>query len=361
MELFNANQQWKTRPADQRFPSIQSLYDQTKHYADIASEKDVPYANIRVEAFDNDVQVVGKAGIPAKLTNWAFGQLCARIGAPAGYLRDLPATLAAQNVNHGLARLSLDKANEKVARCMFHKNGNLVLRALTSDSYQRIWNYEVAERLLDMEADGWIPAMPTINLSEGEEGQSALYVSDHDMFAFIRHNDRVIKEAGTSEPLYRGAIAFNSEVGGGSIGVMTFLYREQCSNHIIWGASEVNEIRMRHIGSVRDRFNIYATELRRYLDSSADGEEAKIASAKYKLIADTKEKVLDVLFGKRSFGLSRKTLDASYEAVQPDEDGDPRSVWGFVQGVTRHSQETNFADERMKMDRAAGKILEADF
>lgn len=359
MELFNANQQWKTRPSDERFPTIQALYDETKRYADIASEKDTPYKDIRVENIDNDVRIVGKMGIPAKLTHWAFGQLCARIGAPAGYLRDLPATLAAQNVNHGLARLSLDKANEKVARCMFHQNGSLVLRALTTDSYQRVWNYEVAERLLDMEAQGWVPATPTINIMV--EGQTSLYVSDHDMFAFIRHNDRTIAEAGSDQPLYRGAIVFNSEVGSSTLGVMRFLYREVCGNAIIWDASNVTEIRLRHVGSIRDKFGAYAAELRDYIDSSADNEEAKIKNAKYKLIADTKEEVLDALFGKRSTGLSRKTLEASYDANVVDQDGDPRTVWGFVNGITRFSQQTPFADERMKLDRAAGKLMEAYF
>ena len=40
---------------------------------------------------------------------------------------------------------------------------------------------------------------------------------------------------------------------------------------------------------------------------------------------------------------------------------DPRSVWGFVQGMTRHSQTLPYADARTAMDKAAGKVMEMAF
>ena len=68
-----------------------------------------------------------------------------------------------------------------------------------------------------------------------------------------------------------------------------------------------------------------------------------------------------MLFGKRSLGLSRKTIEASYDACMPEQDGDPLTVWGWVQGATRHSQTIKYQDERMKLDRAAGKVLAMAF
>jgi hypothetical protein len=58
-------------------------------------------------------------------------------------------------------------------------------------------------------------------------------------------------------------------------------------------------------------------------------------------------------------GISRKALEAGYDAVVPEQDGDPLTAWGIAQGLTRSSQATPYADERMKIDRAAGKLLEA--
>jgi len=134
-----------------------------------------------------------------------------------------------------------------------------------------------------------------------------------------------------------------------------------CGNHIIWGASEVAEIALRHVGSVKEKFNLWYAEARRYAEESASGEEAKIAIAKHKLIGATKEEVLDALFGKRSLGLSRKTLDGGYEAVVPEQDGDPNTVWGFMQGLTRYSQLEPYADARTAIDKAAGRILDFAF
>jgi hypothetical protein len=356
MELFKAHNQWKNRPSDERYASLEKLHADTKHYAEQAREKELTYSDIRAEAQDGDVILTGKAGIPARLTNWAFGQLASRIGAPASYLRDLPATLAVQNLNHGLAK----HAQDATARLLFHANGSLLLRAFTGSGYERIWNHEVAERLLDWQAKGWEPARPDIRKSLGDF--PALYASDHDMFVFLRANNRSVNEAGTDSPMWKGVIVENSEVGASALKLTKFLYRELCGNHIIWGASEVMDVSLRHVGSVRNRFSLMAVQANKWLDASVSDLEGQIERSKTALIAATKEEVLDTLFGKRSLGLTRKALDASYEAVREDEDGDPRTVWGFAQGVTRYSQSIPYADERTKLDKAAGKILkEANF
>lgn len=167
MELFKATRQWAVRPADQRFETLQELYDVTKGYADQAAQATTTWEKMRVEAVGPDVQLVGREDVPAKFTHWAFGQLCARVEAPASYLRELPATLAAQNLNHGLS----NKGDQSKAQLMFHKNGGLVLRACTSDMYSRIWNYEIAGRLLQMQERGWEPAKPDKRFDGGNPAE----------------------------------------------------------------------------------------------------------------------------------------------------------------------------------------------
>lgn len=356
MELFKAHQQWANRPEDERFATLQALYDATHEYYSTARERSVNITDLRTEAVDGDVQLVGKAGVPAHLTHWSFGQLSTRVGAPAAYLRELPATLACQNLNYGLANLA-DKTD--TAKLLFHQNGNLLLRAFTSERYERIWNWEVAQRLLGLEPLGWEPARPDIRQEMGDF--PALYASDHDMFAFLRNRSAVIREPGNPDGLQRGVIVENSEVGASALKLTRFLYREMCGNHIIWGASKVVEISVRHIGDARYRWGAYQGELRRYMEESATDTEAKVASARTVLLGTDKNAVLDKLFGMRSLNLSRKTLDAGYSACLPEQDGDPRSVWGMVQGLTRYSQTIPYADGRTAIDRAAGKLLEANF
>jgi hypothetical protein len=316
------------------------------------------------------------------------------VGAPASYLRELPATLACQNLNHGLAKYA-DRSD--IANLLFHNNAGLLLRAFTSDEYARIWNYEVAERLLQLEAQGWTPARPDKRFDGGDpticqtcngtgtapalpgpltspclpapcstckgtgKALPALYASDHDMFAFVRNDTAIVREPGNPDGLQRGVIVQNSEVGASALKLVRFLYRAMCGNHIIWGASDVLEINVRHVGTARLRWHHYEAELQRYLNQGADQDELKISEARRVFIGETKEQVLDRLFGMRAVNLPRKTLEAGYDATIPEQDGSPSSVWGIVQGLTRHSQTVPFADTRTAIDQAAGRILSINF
>lgn len=356
MELFKANKQWSTRPADERFPDLESLLSATRAYAETAREADVKWSELRVEAINGDVRLMGRTSQPGTLTHWSFGQLAARVAAPADYLRKLPATLAAQNLNHGLADRAVNKDGS--AQLLVHENGSLLVRAVTSDKYMRIWNHEVAERLCELEPMGWEPAVPDIRTKDVIE--TALYASDHDLFAFLRNPDLTIEEKGGGA-VYRGIIYENSEVGSGALKATRFLYREMCGNHIIWGASDVIDLSLRHVGSIREKMQRWEVALTEYANSSASDDEAMIARSQRAVIADTKEGVLDRLFGIKSLGLSRKQLDTSYEAVNADQDGDPRTVWGFAQGITRYSQTIPYADKRHDIDRAAGRVLKIAF
>jgi len=369
MELFHAANQWATRPDDERFRTLEDMHAATKAYADIAGEAVVPWSDLRTEAQGQEVHVLGKVGVQAQLTHYSFGQLARKVSAPAGYLRTLPATIAAQNLNYGLKH----KGDSTEAQLLFHANGGLLLRAATSTRYERVWNHEVIARLIDFSArHDLVPAQATFSWSDRRPGDDqdggtyldpdadrALYASDHDMFAFVMSPERTITGP-LGETLRRGVIVQNSEVGAASLKFMGFLFRDLCMNHIIWGAQEVAEVSMRHVGDIRGRWDSALLNVRKYLDGSATLAEAKMEELTVQ-IAGTKDDVLDKLFGIRSLGLSRKALSASYDAVKPDEDGDPRTVWGMVQGITRESQQQPYAEDRTAMDRAAGKLMQVAF
>lgn len=349
MELYQASKQWASRPDDERFASLREMYDATRAYAAESRERPgEPYGNLRVEADGGEVVVVGARNIPARMTHWAFGQLAARVGAPAGYLRELPPTLACQNINHGLKERaeSLGKAN-----LLFHTNGSLMLRAFTSDQYGRIWNHEVADRLMGLPAGWRVPPAMT----DGSK-PSGIYASDHDMFVFLVNEDRRISD-GSKGGLARGVFVANSEVGAAALRVTRFLYRYVCGNHIVWGARAVKEISVRHVGdSVHARMSgLFAATLREYADEGADYQEGRIRAAQLTALGKTKDQVLDAIFGKRI--LSRRAAEEAYDAVLPEVDGSPNTAWGLVQGLTRASQLTPYADERVAMEAAAPKIL----
>jgi len=361
MELFEAHHQWATRPADQRFNSLDEMFDATHAYASQAAEAVMPWDRLNVETDGDDLAIVGPSGTPAKLTHYSFGQLASRAEAPASYLRGLPAGLAAENIRHGLA----SKGSDSQAQLLLHRNGDLVLRAITGDAYTRIWNHEIIDRLRDVSGPfGLVPARQTMTwdgspLPPEEQRAPALYASDHDMFVFLMTPDRPITDP-TGQPLFRGVITVNSEVGDCSLKVLGFYFRDICQNHIVWGATQLDEIKLTHVGQIRRRWLEATWGIRRYLESSTAQDASKLRELGVR-IAGTKEEVLDALFGKRSLGLTRKALTASYDAVIPDQDGDPRTVWGIAQGITRYSQTVPYADERTSLDRAAGKLLAMSF
>jgi len=388
LELFRASQQWSTRPADERFSTLAEMRKACRAYADSAVTSTVSPTDIRVETVDGEVQLTGRSGRNARLTHWSFGQLARTVGAPAEYLRNLPATLAVQNLNYGLKeRSGIESDDAPKSKLLFHQNGDLLLRAITGEGYTRIWNYEVVERLERLAVNGWRvpPARPALLEQPGTRpateadvlefggvsglsvkvgdliAPAGLYASDHDMFAYLINETYRIKD-GTEQGLSRGFFVENSEVGGGAFRVTTFLYRFTCGNHIVFGAQNVREISIRHVGNADDRAWAHlSVEIKKYADSSVSDIEAKIVNAKQYEIAATKDDVLDTLFNLR-IG-SRKMLTEAYDVAEAnvDTDGSPRSAWGMCQAVTRLSQKTPFADKRAELDRAGSKILEIVF
>jgi hypothetical protein len=183
------------------------------------------------------------------------------------------------------------------------------------------------------------------------------------MFVFMINESRRISEPGNPDGLSRGFMAGNSEVGDSAFWLLRFLYRNVCGNHIVWGASQVSEIRIPHIGNADDRvFSKIRGELIKYANESASDDEARIRTATRFVLGATKDEVLDRLFSVKSLRLSRVKLNEAYDIVVTEEPNvDPTTAWGVAQGLTRLSQATPYADERVELDRAAGRVLNMAF
>jgi len=398
MNLYEASEQWATRPPDERFSSVPEMLNACKKYYATAAEASLAAAKLKAVADEKEVKLLGQKGNESKLTYWAFGQLAHKANAPANYLRTLPTTVAAECLNFGFQRFKESNASLEL---MFHQlpdeNGQpplpqtpsenpLLLRAITSDKYKRIWNWEVVERLQDLLGKGWRipPARPFKKNQPGtrratqddilrdqdflsiEEGDliapAGLYASDHDMFAFLIFENAHIED-GTGGGLSRGVFFENSEVGDKALRCTTFLYRHVCGNHIVWDVSEVNKRIIRHVGKARDKFTDIFKYLQSYQNASAIKDTQKIQKARKKTIAKDRKETVNKLFGRFGNSITREQLENAFDYADfyTDTDGDPTTVWGMTQGITRLSQQSQFADERTKLDRTAGKVLRIAF
>jgi hypothetical protein len=393
--LYEANAQWSTRPDDERFESLQAMHAACLRYAQSAATANVALAELRVEANDGQINLVGKSEAPASLTHYSFGQLARLTSAPSEYLRRLPATLAAQNINHGLKTLNSDAKHQ----ILFHRNGQLVTRAITTGSYDRVWNHEIVDRLIRfLEPEGWRapparPARPNqrgsrvatasdllpnqgdfgLAIKEGDLiAPAGLYASDHDMFAFLVNQIDPVFDG--DKYMHRGVFIQNSEVGDCSLKFKLFTYDNVCGNHIVWGVGEVQDISVRHVkaealargNTLRRAMSQWQVMANRLPSGAEIGKQ--IEGAKAYEIGATKDEVLDALFSfakKRSLNrLNRATLTEGYDlAERTPRYGSPRSVWGMVNGLTELSQgETGrFTDMRTDLDVQAGRIMEMAF
>lgn len=106
--IMKASHQWATRPDDQRFTSLDELVAHTRQMREISKAAVIPSRRIEAVAIEDDATQRGLAimagGNPTTPTHWAFGQLAGQVGAPAGYLRSLPAPIAAAALNYGVFR-----------------------------------------------------------------------------------------------------------------------------------------------------------------------------------------------------------------------------------------------------------------
>lgn len=372
--LDAAHKQWANRPADETFPSIQALHERVTRLRAESRTATVAVASLRVEADQGGVLLVGKTGSRALLTNWSFGQLANRAGAPASYLRELPATLAAQNLNYGLARLDRAGAvadDEREVKLLLNQNGHNTLRAVTSERYSRIWNTDVTGRLVKLvEAQPFWKLPLAYDRHNGAAGTPdangmvprGAYASDRDCFIFMVDEGRQIAVPG-SNPINRGFFMWNSEVGAKSFGITTFLYDYVCGNHYVWGAKNVATVRIRHTGEANEKAFVELNgQVRQYAEASTKTIEGQIVRARGLLLGANKEEVVKTVMSKRIPDLTNGRLEDAYDIAEGTERyGDPRSVWGIVSGLTELAQKAKNTDNRVAADTAAGKVMEIAF
>lgn len=393
--LTQANHQWTTRPADERFWTVADAKLARAQTRARSFDVERLLGDLRVEAIDGDVRIVSRKGNPAELTHHSFGQLAQVAGAPASYLRRLPATLTAQNINHGLkaapgdAKVSLMvQKSAPVGSADQELDRGLTLRALTSPGYRRIWDDEFLDLCGRLEDLGWRapPARPSpaaengpmrlateadvlrnanhlgLSVKVGDPiGPAGVYAGDRDSFVFLI-DDRTLVSDGYRGGLCRGVFLWNSEVGDKSIGATWFYFDTVCGNHFVHGASGIKSVRFAHVGSVQRRW----AESTRSIDKAAQawdvrGVEGFLAKCRALTLAAKRTEVIEVVAEvarAKRINLTSALIAEGYDAAERrvEDFGPPNTAWGLVSGLTAVSQLRKNAEDRAEIDRAAGRL-----
>ncbi|ACI58159.1 conserved hypothetical protein (plasmid) [Rhizobium leguminosarum bv. trifolii WSM2304] len=370
--IGRVSSEWFSRPDDERFLSLIDLYETVRSRADRAHARTVESAAIRVEATRDNAErlelLVPGQRQPIAPTHWSYGQLCSLVGAPATYMRQLPAPLAAINLQHGL----LNHRGELV-KTLEMDDGRLELRAVTGPEYGRIWDHELVSSVMKIAGNGtgdtmWkVPGVldwatmthnPFVDITKDT---TTLYASDRDVFLFLVDDTHPI-EAGrlpNGEPdlYFRGFYAWNSEVGSKTLGIASFYLRAVCANRNLWGTENFQEITIRHSKFAAQRFaHEAAPALTSFANSSPAPFVAGIKTARERIVA-RKDEDRETFLRRRGF--SKGETGKVIEMVLSEEGRPPESIFDFVQGITALARSKTNQDTRLELEGKAKKLLES--
>jgi hypothetical protein len=369
--VARVSSEWFSRPDDERYLSLSELYGAVRSRADRASARTVESRLVRVEASRDDAArmtlIVPGRNAPVAPTHWSFGQLCSLVGAPAGYLRDLPAPLAAINLQHGL----LSHRGELV-KTLEAEDGRVELRAVTGPDCGRIWDHELVAAVMKIAGDGigdtrWkVPGIldwgtmrhnPFVDVTKDT---TTLYASDRDVFLFLVDDTHPIKAGrlpnGDPDLYFRGFYCWNSEVGSKTLGIASFYLRAVCMNRNLWGVEDFQEISIRHSKFATQRFaHEAAPALASFANSSPAPFIAGVKAARERIVARKDEDREDFL---RKRGFSKSDTAKIIGSVLNEEGHPPASVFDFVQGITAIARTKPHQDARLELEGKAKLLLE---
>ncbi|WP_180899595.1 DUF932 domain-containing protein [Martelella soudanensis] len=369
--ISRVSSEWFSRPDDERYLSLTELYDAVKTCADRAKARTVESRAVRVEASRDDAErlslIVPGQEQPVAPTHWSFAQLCSLVGAPARYLRDLPAPLAGINLQHGLV-----SHRGELVKTLETGDGRVELRAVTGPDYGRIWDHELVAAVMKIAGNGvgdtmWkVPGVldwatmthnPFVDVTKDT---TTLYASDRDVFLFLVDDTHPIEAGrlpnGDPDLYFRGFYCWNSEVGSKTLGIASFYLRAVCMNRNLWGVEGFEEISIRHSKFAAQRFaHEAAPALTSFANSSPAPFVAGIRAARERIVARTDEDRESFL---RKRGFSKAETGKIIETVLQEEGHPPESIFDFVQGMTAHARSKAHQDNRLELEAKARTLLE---
>lgn len=269
----------------------------------------------------------------ADITQFAFSQLCARLGVPANYVKKC--------FNTGKKELALQNfrawADEAESNLLVRANDGVV-RAVLSDSYSPFDSYQVLRAL-----------KYTVDFKRWQPTQTYLS-EDRLVMRFVDFTPLPINDG---SPLYLGFTVSSSDVGRGSLNVKMMLYRSVCTNGLLISDMGGLLYKQNHIGAkmteskLQDFNRIFLD-----IDSNAKAVIDNINLCRSRQLKDYEMTML-VEKAKREMKLSEKSveklqllLNTTYEPTQ----------WGLINSVTELAQDFTL-ETRLEMEEWAGSYF----
>jgi hypothetical protein len=354
---LTVHRQWATRPPDERFRSFDELEAAvaTRRHASSVATWLPENIRVRPDAAGDLVVTGGQVLHGARFSNWTFGQTCRLVGAPADFVGELPANLAADVLTHLLGQRR-EKHSDPLQVLIQDVPGQApVLRAVTSEKYSRaIWDLDVVQMVRKL-IDGTSFRNPLAFAGGkfgGEVEPGGLYASDRDVFLTVWDEDHPI-EVG-DERFHRFALFWNSETGARTFGATLGLVRTICRNLILWGARDLIDIRLRHVGAIDLKVADEVPRILAALAVSDPSRERQVIQAA--IGSQVAKNTTEAIVWLRDRGFSGRVARAAV-SLADQEEGGAGTIWQLVQGVTAHARSIPYRDQRAALERQAGGLL----
>lgn len=364
--LTIAHQQWASRPADERYQSLDALSEAVDKRQQMSREATVDMSDVSAAVFEDGIRVMLEGSAPSEPTNWAFGQLASAVDFRVSELRKLSAATAVAVINERIqARLS-DGGQSSIKIMRQLGDNDDLLRAITSPTYGRIFDSEVigmVRRVVDQSGGKFTNPLAYAHGKFGEEPvPSGLYMDDRSVFIFMIDGGSIF-DAGPRAQINRGFIVSNSEVGARSLTIMRFAFNQVCGNHFIFGATDINMKRVIHNATGPSRAQDVFGDLLEFTSAPMDVSTFVVAQG---------IKLVDIRPGNHDFSKERanwiKAFALKYGFAQGEvrdaiaqaqlEEGDCSSVFHLMQGMTASARQIPNADTRTEYERRVGACME---
>jgi hypothetical protein len=286
------------------------------------------------------------------ITNLARRQLADKLKIPYAYFermrQDQPALLD-RNVNTWLQ-------SENERRMMRTLDGNV--RAVLSDRYRRLDNYDLAENVLPI-----LQKLPDARFESVELTETKMYIKVV--------TPRVDYEIAPGDIAQAGIVITNSEVGQGTLSVQPLVYRLVCRNGLIASDRALHKTHIGRILQTEDetitvfKDETLAADDKAFFLKVRDVVEAAVSEATFRQVAEKMQKTLGIkLTGDPVKAV--EVLANRYTLNEVERAGVLRhlisegdlSGYGLVNAVTHYSHEVEDYDRATEFEALGGKLIE---
>ena len=286
------------------------------------------------------------------ITGIAHRQIGSYLGIPASYydrMKTKNPTLLTENVNAWLTEASGSK------RMLRTLDGNA--RALLSDRYRRIDNWEIASAVLPI-----IGGIEDARVESCELTDSRMYIKVV--------SPRTQAEVKVGDPVQAGVIVTNSEVGHGSVSVRPLIYRLVCSNGMVAASGAVRKYHIGRVNEANDDLSIFRDETiqasdKAFLMRLEDSVRAAVSQASFDKIVDQMREAAEARIKADAVPQVIELASKEYSFTENEGkgilghliEGGDLSLYGLANAVTRHAQDVESYDRSTDLEAAGYQII----